>query len=390
MTTEAAVAMSDMRRPQVLVVVVAGVAILGIAGIAWSVAGPRQAALAVIGAGLGIALYHAAFGFTGSWRAFMAEGRSAGIRAQMLLLAAICVVSFPLVANGGIGDISVGGWVFPVSVSMALGAFLFGVGMQLGGGCGSGTLFTVGGGSTRMVVTLIFFIIGSLIATAHLPWWRELPSLGAYSGLRQLGLVPMLVLCLGAFAVIAVAVARVERRRRGSVQSLWGKGDPVLGPWPLAWGALALALLAILTFLVAGRPWGVTSAFALWGAKGAHAAGVDIYAWPVWQYSQARIEGSVFLDVTSVMDFGLIAGAFLAAGLAGKFAPVRSLPLGSLLAAIIGGLLLGYGARLAYGCNIGALLGGISSGSLHGWVWLLCAIPGNYLGMKLRPVFGMT
>ena len=33
-------------------------------------------------------------------------------------------------------------------------SFIFGMGMQLGGGCGSGTLFTVGGGSTRMVITL--------------------------------------------------------------------------------------------------------------------------------------------------------------------------------------------------------------------------------------------
>ena len=51
------------------------------------------------------------------------------------------------------------------------------IAQQLGGGCASGTLYTVGGGSTRMIVTLIAFIAGSVIATAHMPWWTSLPQL---------------------------------------------------------------------------------------------------------------------------------------------------------------------------------------------------------------------
>jgi hypothetical protein len=52
-------------------------------------------------------------------------------------------------------------------------------------------------------------------------------------------------------------------------------------------------------------------------------------------------------------------------------------------------LLLGYGARLAYGCNIGAFFSGVASGSLHGWVWIACALAGSYAGPRLRPLFGM-
>ncbi|MCK1786253.1 bifunctional hydroxymethylpyrimidine kinase/phosphomethylpyrimidine kinase, partial [Pseudomonas sp. TNT11] len=51
------------------------------------------------------------------------------------------------------------------------------IGMQLGGGCASGTLFTVGGGNARMLVTLFFFICGSLIATPNLPEARILAEL---------------------------------------------------------------------------------------------------------------------------------------------------------------------------------------------------------------------
>ena len=89
------------------------------------------------------------------------------------------------------------------------------------------------------------------------------------------------------------------------------------------------------------------------------------------------------------MNVGLILGALLGAALAGRFAPRRRLTAGHVASAVIGGLLLGYGARLAFGCNIGALFSGIASGSVHGWLWLLAALPGAVLGARLRPLFGL-
>ena len=83
-------------------------------------------------------------------------------------------------------------------------------------------------------------------------------------------------------------------------------------------------------------------------------------------------------------------GALLAAGLAGKFAPTWRVPCSSLVAAVIGGLLLGYGARLAYGCNIGAYFSGIASSSLHGWLWFAAALVGSVVGTRMRPLFGLV
>jgi uncharacterized protein len=60
------------------------------------------------------------------------------------------------------------------------------------------------------------------------------------------------------------------------------------------------------------------------------------------------------------------------------------------LGAVLGGLLMGYGARLAYGCNIGAYLGGIASMSLHGWVWGIMALLGTWMGLRARPLFGLS
>ena len=355
----------------------------------------RQAALYVVGALLGITLYHAAFGFTSAWRVFIADGRGAGLRAQMVMLAVGVALFFPALADGSLFGMPVTGLVSPAGTSVVVGAFLFGIGMQLGGGCASGTLYTVGGGSTRMIVTLVAFIVGSVVATAHMPFWTALPSLQPISLVKSLGVGPALALNWIVFAAIAALTVVIERRRHGRLVAAHTQpphASPWLhGPWPLMAGAIALAALNFVTLALSGRPWGITSAFALWGAKAASTVGVDVASWPYWasKANATALAAPVSRDVTSVMDIGIVLGAMLAAALAGRYAPVWRVPLRSLVAAIVGGLLLGYGARLAYGCNIGAYFSGIVSGSLHGWLWLVAAFFGNVVGTRLGPAFGL-
>lgn len=357
-------------------------------------AGLRQMLLLLLGAALGLTLYHAAFGFTSAWRVFINDRRGAGLRAQMVMLALAVVLFFPALSTGSLFGNPVSGLVAPAGVSVVFGAFIFGIGMQLGGGCASGTLFTVGGGNARMLVTLLFFIVGSVTATHHADWWFALPAFPATSIVQAWGVVPALVASLGLFAVIAAITVILERRRHGALQApldtqRQGFKRFVRGPWPLLWGAVALALLNYATLALAGRPWGITSAFALWGAKTLSALGVEVSQWVFWQApaNAKALASPLWQDITTVMDIGIVLGALLAAGLAGRFAPSLKIPLPSLIAAVIGGLLLGYGSRLAYGCNIGAYFSGIASGSLHGWLWLVAAYLGNVVGVRLRPVF---
>jgi uncharacterized protein len=355
----------------------------------------RQAALFIVGAWAGLVLYHAAFGFTSAWRVFIADRRGAGLRAQMLMLAITCVVFFPLLAAGTFMGQPLRGSVSPIGVGVAAGAFIFGLGMQLGGGCASGTLFSVGGGSTRMLVTLFFFIIGSVIGTAHMGWWTAQPAWPAMSIVTKIGPWAALAASLALFAAIAWITMVIERRRHGQlVDDLKPAIGPrwLTGPWPLVAGAVGLATVNIATLTIGGRPWGVTSAFALWGAKWFAALGIDVSSWSYWTApaQAAALKSSVLMDVTSVMDFGIILGALLAAILAGRFAPVWKVSSRSLAAAVVGGVLLGYGARIAYGCNIGAYFSGIASGSLHGWLWLVAAFVGNIAGTRLRPLFDLN
>jgi hypothetical protein len=351
-------------------------------------AGARQAALALIGLFAGIALYHASFGFTAAWRRFILERKSAGLRAQMLLIGLASLAFFPLISAGSVLGHPVGGFVFPVGVSLILGAFIFGVGMQIGGGCGSGTLFTVGGGSVRMIVTLAFFILGSTLATAWSDHWLAWPSLPAFSLIDAFGAWPALALMLALLAAIFVAVRAAEKARHGALQRIDEPATRLIsGPWSLVAGAVALAGVNIAVLVTQGWPWGITAPFALWGSKIAALIGFAPTEWAYWKGQESVVAAPVLADPMSVSNFGIILGAMVAAMLAGRFRPVFTIPARSLAAAVIGGLMLGVGARLGTGCNIGAFFSGTVSGSLHGWVWLIFAFAGNVVGVRMRPLF---
>lgn len=376
-------------------VVVSAVLLTGLLSVlAIEVRGLRHGGAVLTGLLAGFALYHASFGFTSAWRRLQRERRGAGFRAQMLLIAATCVVSFPLIEYGRDVGLTAYGNVLPMGIASAFGAFLFGIGMQLGGGCASGTLFTAAGGSTRMVIVLLAFISGSVWATADIPTvWNALPRMAGVSLIRELGMPAALTVMLVALGGLAWFSMVLERARHGALEHPVATLDWRRGPWSARAGALALAVVGILALLITQRPWGVTAGFALWGAQAGEALGlIAASEWPYWTEPRWRatvLAAGPFANYTSLMNFGIIAGALAAAGMAGRFRPVWRLSARDLLTAIVGGLAMGYGARLAYGCNIGAYLGGLVSGSMHGVWWLVFGFAGSVLGTRLRARLGM-
>ncbi|WP_070987249.1 YeeE/YedE family protein [Halofilum ochraceum] len=388
----------DPRRVDRFVVTTALTAAAVLAALIALETAPFLVALFFVGGALGIGLYHGAFGFTGGWRRFVVQGRGAALRAQLALLALATVLIVPVLAFAGGG---MTGALAPVGLSLLIGAFLFGFGMQLGGGCGSGTLFTVGAGNIRMMLTLVFFVIGSVIGTLHLPWWLEQPGFDPVNLAGGLGAGGAIALTLALCGGLAWWVTRIERRRHGDVERRLLAGPQggmfsslFKGPWPLIWAVVVLAVGNLAVLLLAGHPWGITFAFGLWGAKILQAVGVDMgqFEFWTWDYPAMALADSVLVNVTSVTNFGLLVGAMLAAGLAGRFnrASQGRIPPRSLLAAAIGGLAMGYGARLAFGCNIGAMFSGIASASLHGWIWFAAAWVGSLIAIRLRPRFSLS
>lgn len=373
------------------VVAVALLAIVGLAAMAGQESGWRMAALWLVGVGMGLTLYQGSFGFTAGYRALLRDGRGGQVRGQLLLLALLIALFTPALAAGSLFGQPVRGFVFPIGIELVAGAFLFGIGMQIAGGCASGTLYTVGGGSTRMLLVLFSFAGGATVAAATYPSWSGGPQLGAISLTESLGVWGALALQFGVIGILWLLVRAVERRR-GTVKSLFGGGSLLRGGWSYGTAAILLAGLAFATLLLSGRPWGLTQAFVVWGSRIVDHTGLDDpHFWSFWE-QPTRVEAlsrPFWDDVFSVMDLGIILGALLAAGLAGKFKPTWRIGFGPLVSALLGGLMLGYGAVLATGCNIAAFISGVASGSLHGWVWIAAALPGTAIGVWLRPFFGL-
>jgi uncharacterized membrane protein YedE/YeeE len=355
-------------------------------------AAPRLAILFLIGLMCGATLYHAAFGFTRAYRRLLFAREASGVKAQVVMLAAATVLFAPILAAGSVLGQPVVGADAPAGWQVAIGAFLFGAGMQLAGGCGSGTLYTVGGGSARMVITLVAFCAGGFWASLDMEAWQQLPDLGTVVLGEALGWPGAVALQLGVLALLYALLRKWEGRAEPAAPAApWRWARLLTGPWPLLAGALLLALLNLATLAMAGHPWSITWAFTLWGAKAARLLGWDPSTSPFWdgEFQRSALEGPVLEDVTSVMDVGILLGAFVAAALAGRFSPTLRMQPGAIASAILGGLLMGYGARIAFGCNIGAFFSGVASTSLHGWVWIAAALPGTWVGARLRPLFGM-
>lgn len=352
--------------------------------------GVRMLALLAIGGALGATLYLSAFGFASAYRRLL-EGRGThGVRAQVLMLAAATVLFAPALAQGALFDRELTGAIAPAGAQVAAGAFFFGAGMQLAGACGSGSLYVAGGGQLRMLVALAAFCAGSFWASLHMNAWTRLPALEPMALGEVLGWPAAVGIQLAVLAVLYVLLGQLRGADADAAPSaLPGRGRALPGPWPLAAGALALAVLNLLTLVVAGHPWSITWAFALWGAKAAQPIGWDPGASDFWSsdFQRNALNSSVFADDTSVMDLGLVLGALAAAGLAGafrlRFGPSRR----AIVVAALGGVAMGYGARIAYGCNVGAFFSGIASTSLHGWLWIAAALPGSWVALQLMRRF---
>ena len=337
----------------------------------WSVSA-RQALLLLVGVGLGWGLAAARFGFTTGWRMLVEQRDPAGVYGQLVLLALLAALSMPMLGHFPETHAALG----PLSVSLLVGAFVFGLCMQIADGCGSGTLYKAGLGVPLNMAILPMFAIGSFLGSVQLNDWLALGALEPVGLVDRLGAWPALGATLVALAVVAAGVAAWTGKGLRGVPRRW------------FWGALVLALFAALNLFIAGQPWGVVYGFGLWAAKAATALGLfDPTHNAFWSdpgHAQ-RLQQTLLLDVTSITNIGILAGALWVA----PKRPQNARPLTGKqwLIGLIAGLLMGYSSRLAFGCNVGAMVSGISTGSLHGWIWVPMAFLGTLVGLRVRRHF---
>ena len=207
----------------------------------------RQAVLFLVGVGLGAALAGCRFGFTTGWRQLVAERDPRGVTGQLVLLAIAAAFAMPLLAHFSELQAALG----PPSVALLVGAFLFGMSMQIADGCGSGTLYKAGMGVPLNLAILPLFAFGSFAGSLHLEHWLALGASAPVGMVEQFGAGPALALTLAGLVALAALTRWWVGPSRRWIERRW------------MIGAITLAVLATLNLLIAGQPWGVVYGFGL-------------------------------------------------------------------------------------------------------------------------------
>src|SRR4051794_4272539 len=338
--------------------------------------GGKPALLLALGLALGFTLFHSRFGFTSGWRQLVTVGNGQAMRAQLLLLGtAATTITVVLAGHLAVFDPVARPTATPIGLALLIGATLFGIGMQLAGSCASGTLFAVGAGQSSIVLGLSGFVTGETLCTWAYPAVQKLPAGPGLLLADRVGWVGSSAVTWAALLLVGGLTWRVQRKRRpppvAPTPTAHGWARLYRGAWSPTAGALVLGVLAGLVFLVSGRIWAVASAFGLWGAKLLQVAGWHPEHWAFWQLPEnaRQLQAPLLTDRLTLTNLGIMIGAAVAVAAAGAWRLHSRMPVRAALAALLGGLLMGVGARMSGGCNIGAFLGAISVGNVSGWIW---------------------
>lgn len=156
-------------------------------------------------------------------------------------------------------------------------------------------------------------------------------------------------------------------------------------PWPYWVGGIILALLNILLLITTGSPWKITTSFLYLGAGFLEKLGIDPKQWYYFNnYNNELSIGETFLNNGAVIMAGaMIMGALISVLFSSEYKFKKFKNKKQAIVALIGGVIMGYGTRLSFGCNIGAYFSAIPSFSLHGWVFGAFMFVGAWIGSKI-------
>ncbi|MDR5694721.1 MAG: YeeE/YedE family protein [Armatimonadota bacterium] len=380
-------------------------ALAGVAGILLTEVGREVGLFWAFGLAFGFVLQRSRFCFASAFRDLFLFGSGRimkGILAGMAVATlGFAVLMSKMVPNPLPGVIAPEAHVVPVGIHLILGGILFGFGMVQAGGCISGSLYRIGEG---YVASWVAFggILGGLGLALHSWnwWWRFhigrapmiwIPSFAGYAGATILTLFLLLcayLLILWWESTKGVILPEVPAGAKGTdflhrLQDLWEK--VFRRGWPVVTGGVTLGVLNILLY-VAHMPWGITGEISRWAAGFSRLAGFPPPALlGVDQLAGCTLTlgGNRLITHTLTLDVGMVAGSLIGALLAGEFR-IRIPPHPRRYAqAILGGILMGYGAGIAMGCTIGAFFSAIPSLGLNGWVFGLSLLAGAYGGVQV-------
>jgi hypothetical protein len=309
----------------------------------------------IVGILFGFALQRGRFCMNSAFRDIILLKEYTLLKAVILAII-VSMLGFHLMASLGIIQLNPKAFFWGANI---VGGFIFGIGMVLAGGCASGTTYRVGEGMVGSFVALLGFMMSAVITGS-----------GALSGIKSylqtttkitvtdpgplvastntsptlaniISVDPWIIVIV--IAIIGIGVLAWKRRGGEKTEgSLSGKIFKRGWPW---WGTgIVIGIISMIAFpasAAAGRnyPLGITG------------------GWSTFLNTLIKGDANV-LSWETFLVIGVVIGAAISAGIAGEF-KLRAPGPGRLVQQFIGGLLLGIGAVIADGCNIGHILSGV-------------------------------
>ena len=283
------------------------------------------------------------------------------------------------------------------SAANVVGGALFGVGMVMAGGCVVGTLYKIGSGRLLSLVAFAGLLAGSALYAEFHPWWAAFAKATAI--LPGTLTVPQWAGVSPAVFVMAVAALSVPLFLKWRAEGKWSRPAAAAGylqPWA---AAMLLACLGVLSWLTVGMPIGVTTSYAkmagyvesLFAREHVEAlAFFKVVALDVREPASGVVltggPAPVFDAIAAIqipVIVGVVAGSALSAVSLREFRVSWNVPAVQVLLALCGGVLMGLASRMAFGCNIWHLLGGIPILALSSALFLAGLLPGTWIGCRI-------
>ena len=147
--------------------------------------------------------------------------------------------------------------------------------------------------------------------------------------------------------------------------------------WAPIPAVIAAGILSTYYFGITGTFWAVTGEFTRWGGQLLQLFGVHAEEWGYFKI--IHLEGSPLTRIDGMMILGMFGGCFAAALWANNVKLRMPRSRIRIMQAIIGGIIAGFGARLAMGCNLAAFFTGIPQFSLHAWFFAIATCLTSFL-----------
>ena len=323
--------------------------------------------------------------------------RSTTLLAALLVLVTVSAILFELVRTlAGTESFALPAFGVPSLVTV-FGGGLFGVGMVLAGGCVVGTLYRLGSGSRLALWALVGLIAGSALYAEIHPFWSTLKMLTsldpqAVTLSQWSGLSPWIFVLI---LVIVTGLLIFWRPQAFAPLPGWREMKGYIPPF---YAALALAGVGTLSVILYGRPLGVTTSYTKVAAYleqlliPGHLAATPFFqtqapmVFPFVPGPLTAGPGPTF-DGIAVMQYPLIIGIILGSALSawqlGEWRWSAAANWRQTSSVLVGGLLMGLASRMAVGCNIQHLWGGLPIFSVQSLLFLAGILPGAWLGGRL-------